>query len=483
MGEISNSSNNPIIVDLDGTLIRSDILIESINLLIVKSPLHLFGLIKNLFLPREKMKSWLAEKLMPDVSQLPYNIELLEWLIQEKNKGRVLILATATHMNVAKVIADHLGIFSEVLATDAGRNLKAESKRDEIITRFGESKFEYVGNEYSDMPVWKAANVAHIVSDNKSLISKVQKVCETGLTFKQSKKSVFTTWFSALRIHQWAKNLLVFVPLLTGHAYNSSVSVSQAVIAFLLFGIAASSIYLINDLFDIEADRHHPTKKNRPIANGEINLFHAWLVWPSMLTFSVVLAIYALPIAFVIVLAGYIILTLTYTVLFKKWVFFDVLVLAILYCVRIIGGAFAVSLTISFWLLLFSMFVFLSLALMKRFGELKATKTNDTQKRLLGRGYLLEDLETIGSMGICSGYISVLVLALYLQDPQIIKLYEVPQQLWVMCPLMLFWISRSWLLTNRGLMNDDPIVFALRDRISWIVGFAMVAVMLSARGF
>jgi 4-hydroxybenzoate polyprenyltransferase len=193
------------------------------------------------------------------------------------------------------------------------------------------------------MPVWKAANVAHIVSDNKSLISKVQKVCETGLTFKQSKKSVFTTWFSALRIHQWAKNLLVFVPLLTGHAYNSSVSVSQAVIAFLLFGIAASSIYLINDLFDIEADRHHPTKKNRPIANGEINLFHAWLVWPSMLTLSVVLAIYALPNAFVIVFAGYIILTLTYTALFKKWVFFDVLVLAILYCVRIIGGAFAVS--------------------------------------------------------------------------------------------------------------------------------------------
>ena len=194
--------------------------------------------------------------------------------------------------------------------------------------------------------------------------------------------------------------------------------------AFVLFGIAASSIYLINDLFDIEADRHHPTKKNRPIANGDINLFHAWLVWPSMLTLAVVLAIYTLPIAFVIVLAGYIILTLTYTVLFKKWVFFDVLVLAILYCVRIIGGAFAVSLTISFWLLLFSMFVFLSLALMKRFGELKATKTNDTQKRLLGRGYLLEDSETIGSMGICAGYISVLVLALYLQDPQIIKLYE-----------------------------------------------------------
>jgi 4-hydroxybenzoate polyprenyltransferase len=483
MGEIINSSGNPIIVDLDGTLIRSDILIESINLLVTKRPQHILGLIKNLFLPREKMKSWLAEKLMPDVSQLPYNIDLLEWLIQEKNKGRVLILATATHLDVANSIADHLGIFREVLASDAGRNLKAESKRDEITARFGPSKFEYVGNEYADMSVWKVANVAHIVSENKSLISKVQEVCKTGLIFKRSNKSVFATWISALRIHQWSKNLLVFVPLLTGHAYSSTVSVSQAVVAFFLFGVAASSIYLLNDLFDIEADRHHPTKKNRPIANGEINLFHAWLVWPSMLTFSVVLAIYALPIAFVAVMAGYIILTLTYTMFFKKWVFFDVLVLAILYCVRIIGGAFAVALNISFWLLLFSMFVFLSLALMKRFSELKVIKTNDTQNRLLGRGYLLEDLEVIGSMGICAGYISVLVLALYLQDPQIIKLYEWPQQLWVMCPLMLFWISRAWLLTNRGLMNDDPIVFALRDGISWMVGFAMVAVLIIARGF
>jgi 4-hydroxybenzoate polyprenyltransferase len=285
----------------------------------------------------------------------------------------------------------------------------------------------------------------------------------------------------AMRLHQWMKNLLVFVPLMAAHQYADAPRDVLALMAFVVFSLTASSVYLLNDLVDVQDDRHHARKRNRPFASGALSLITGWLAWPVLLLVAVVLSALFLPVMFSASLGVYFVLTVAYSLHLKQLAVVDVLTLAALYTLRIIAGAAAIDVAVSFWLLLFSMFIFLSLALIKRYSELKVARDAGKSGALRGRGYEPEDLELVSSLGGSAGFIAVLVLALYIQDGQAAHLYATPQLIWLACPVMLFWISRAWLIAHRGRMHDDPIVFALKDKVSWGVGALMVGVLALAR--
>jgi 4-hydroxybenzoate polyprenyltransferase len=275
-------------------------------------------------------------------------------------------------------------------------------------------------------------------------------------------------WAKSLRLHQWLKNLLIFVPLLAAHQVSHLPAVMAAILAFFAFGLCASSVYLLNDLLDLEDDRHHPTKRQRPLASGAVPLVWGVALFPVLLLLGGAIAWSWLPREFGMVLVGYYLLTLAYSLHLKRRVMVDVMVLASLYTTRIVAGSAAIDARLSFWLLAFSMFIFLSLALVKRYAELHVLRERGLV-RTRGRGYVADDLPLISSLGAAAGYLSVLVLALYIQDSNTASLYRHPQFIWLACPLLLYWVSRTWVIAHRGQMSDDPIVFAAKDRNSWLV--------------
>lgn len=427
------------------------------------------------------LKLRLAESTRIDVATLPYNEHLLTWLREERAQGRRIVLATASHRLLADQVARHLCLFDEVLATDDAINLKASAKRDALVSRYGERGFDYVGNDWPDMPVWKSAAQAHVVSHSKRLIDQIRSQGNLGRTLGDGKQPLAAALLEAMRPHQWIKNLLIFIPLLAAHRYGDSASVLQALLAFVAFGLAASSVYLFNDLVDVADDRHHPRKRKRPFAAGHLGLLQGWLAWPTLLVLSFALAGLVLTWQFAASVAVYFVLTVAYSLRLKQEPVVDVMTLAALYTLRIIAGAAAIAVPLSFWLLSFSMFIFLSLALIKRYSELKAARDDGQSGALRGRGYGPQDLELVSSLGCSAGYIAVLVLALYIQDSQTAALYAAPQFIWLACPLLLFWISRAWLIAHRGQMHDDPIVFALKDRVSWAMLALFAVVFVLAR--
>ena len=483
-----HASSQPLVVDLDGTLIHTDLLMESANQWLMSHPLTgwamLFGRMSQ---GRASLKAWLAHSTRLDVASLPYNQPLLAWLQQHKRAGRRVVLATASHVELAQAVVAHLNqtldtpLFDEVLATQGETNLKSETKRQALVARFGERGFEYVGNDAADLAVWASSSKAHLVSDDTGLLAKAQSICQVGEVFPTARKGFVASLLKSVRLHQWAKNLLVFVPLLAAHVYGHAEQVWQSAWAFLAFGLAASGVYVLNDLSDVQDDRHHARKRHRPFAAGHLSLLQGWLLWPVLLGASILLAGLTLPGQFLTVLLIYVGLTSLYSFSLKQWAVLDVLTLALLYTLRIVGGAAAIDVPLSFWLLLFSMFIFLSLALIKRYSELKTARENGHVGPLRGRGYVPDDMELVASLGGTAGFISVLVLALYIQDARTAELYHSPQVIWVLCPVMLYWISRAWLIAHRGRMHDDPIVFALKDRTSWVVAALMAATLGLAR--
>ena len=282
-------------------------------------------------------------------------------------------------------------------------------------------------------------------------------------------------WARALRVHQWAKNLLLFVPLLASHQIGNVDLLLRGVVAFLLFSLCASSVYLLNDLFDLADDRQHPTKRHRPLAAGSLPAKHVVLVIPCLLVLAFAGATWLMPWEFAAAMGVYYALTLAYSVVLKRMIVVDVVVLALLYTLRIVAGTFAFGVMLTFWMLAFSMFMFLSLALVKRYTELQVSRAEGKTGKAHGRDYYASDLEMIASLGAASGYLSVLVLALYIQDGSTAVLYRNPQLIWLACPLLLIWISRTWLLGHRGQMHDDPVVFALKDRASLLLGALFIA--------
>jgi 4-hydroxybenzoate polyprenyltransferase/phosphoserine phosphatase len=459
----------PLVVDLDGTLIKSDLLLETASQFALAWPSRAHKLAAWLAQGKTVLKTNLAQNTRLDFTSLPYNEELLAWLKQEKAQGRVIVLATASDGLLANRVASHLGLFSEVLASDLTTNLKATAKCAALVAKYGRKGFEYVGNDWADIEVWKSAAQAHVVSRSGRLIKVASSLAPLGEIFSDGKPPVMLALLQALRPQQWIKNLLVLIPLLTAHLYSDAGSVLQALLGSTAFCLTASSAYLLNDMVDVAHDRKHARKRHRPFAAGHLSLLYGWLAWPMLLISAFILSQAALPRPFTLSLGVYFVLTLAYSLHLKTIPMVDVLMLASLYTLRIIAGAMAIGVPLTFWLLSFSMFLFLSLALIKRNGELRAVSQQGKSKNVNGRGYDRDDLELVRDLGVSAGYASVLVLALYVQDTHTASLYNTPQFLWLACPLLLFWISRAWLISHRGQMHDDPIVFALKDGISWMV--------------
>ena len=477
----SPQSALPLVVDLDGTLIKTDLLFESANQFITRHPFRLATIFGWFIQGKSYLKAQLAKNYSIDVTSLPYNHNLISWLSEQHQLGRKIILATATHKLLAQAVANHLGFINEVLATNGNVNLKENEKRDLLINKYGKRGFDYIGNDVADFPVWRSANVAYVVSSSPAFIKRVGTIGNLAQNFSSERSSPIHSLVKALRPHQWVKNILIFVPLLAAQHIGNLVSDIQALIAFGLFCLTASSVYLLNDLVDVQDDRHHHRKKHRPFAAGNLSLVTGWLIWPLLLVISFGLAWFLLPANFVVAIAIYFVLTLAYSLRLKQTAIIDVLTLASLYTLRIIAGAAAISVPLSFWLLTFSMFIFLSLAFIKRFSELKSARQANIHGLLRGRGYEHQDLELVSTMGVGSGYLAVLVLALYIQDSRTNELYHTPQLIWLACPILLFWISRAWLITHRGQMHDDPIVFAIKDRMSWLVGLCFLSVFAFAK--
>jgi len=466
----------PLCVDLDGTLIRTDLLWESVLLLLRLNPLYAFLLPVWLMKGRASLKRQISSRVQIDPACLPYNEELLAYLREQHRAGRPLLLATASYRDAAEPIALHLGIFSGVVATSGSRNLKGEEKRSLLVQQYGAKGYDYAGNSSADIAVWKDCNRAIVVNASEGLCRKASAISTLEKIFPR--KSGWKALPKALRVHQWVKNVLVALPMLTSHQILQPQLLINALLAFIAFSLCASSVYVLNDLFDLKSDRLHRAKRNRPFASGDLSIVTG-LVMLVVLALGSVAVSLLLPRAFQLVLAVYYALTLAYSVSLKQKLLVDVFVLGGLYVLRVMAGGAATSIVLSPWLLAFCLFFFLSLALVKRYTELRDLQENKSAP-VAGRGYVAMDLPTIGAIGTGSGCMCVLVLALYINSPQVLPLYRSPSVLWFLCPLLLYWISRVWVMASRGVMNVDPVLFALRDGVSYLTALAGAFIMVLA---
>lgn len=472
---MTNNNNPPLVVDLDGTLLRSDVLIESGFAFIRQQPFRALAPLAWLAGGKANLKARLASEVSLDAATLPYDSSVVAFLEQEKANGRTLVLATASHQRYAEEISAHLGLFDRVLATNGDMNLSARTKRDILIREYGERGFDYLGNSSDDLVVWAAARKAFLANPEFGIEAKATRLGNVAQVIR-STRTPWRTWMKQLRLHQWMKNMLVFVPLLASHKITQPDLLANGFLAFIFFGLCASSVYLLNDLLDLEDDRQHPTKRNRPLASGAAPIKVALLLCPLLLLAAFGGSAMLLPWKFTLALAAYYALTLAYSLVLKRVMTVDVITLAMLYTVRIVAGTFAFDVQLTFWMLAFSMFLFLSLALVKRYAELRESHSQGKTELTRGRGYYPGDLQMISSLGAASGYLAVMVLALYIQDQSTLALYRHPQVIWLACPLLLYWVTRTWMIAHRGWMHDDPVVFAMKDRNSLLLGALFAAV-------
>ena len=462
-------SDRPLVVDLDGTLIRNDLFAEALVALAC-DPRHWRDLPVLLALPRAAAKARAARLVAQSAASLPYTAPLIDYLRAQKSAGRRLILATAADAAQAQAVADHLDLFDEVLASDGATNLKGPAKAAALVARFGPRGFDYVGDSRADLAVWREAAAAVLVNASASVAARVREVTPVAHVIADRPNAMAGLW-SSLRPHQWVKNLLVLVPLLTAHAYGDPLAWRGALMTFCAFCAVASAFYLFNDLADLNADRAHATKRQRALARGALAPGVA-------LTTAGGLFVLGLGIAWAAKVTGLVLLygaaTAAYSLRLKQLPLVDVFWLAGLYTLRLFGGGQAIGHPVSLWLLAFSSFLFLSLALVKRVGELGAGSPGR-------RGYTPADGPILRTFGCASAFASCIVLAMFVQNETLRTIYASPALLWGMVPLFLFWQCRLWLSTARGYMHDDPIVYAARDWVSWCVGAALIALIVLAR--
>jgi 4-hydroxybenzoate polyprenyltransferase/phosphoserine phosphatase len=465
----------PLCVDLDGTLTPVDTLDESLLSLARRSPRVLLRLPALLSKGKAPFKQAVAERAHLDFAHLPLRDEVLAWLRAERATGRQLLLVTAADRHLAVAVAERVGLFDEVIASDGVQNVSGERKRAVLVARFGEKGFDYVGDHVRDVAVWQSSRRA-IVVGSTALVRRARRVTEVERSFLIARPSL-RVQMKALRLHQWVKNLLVFTPPLLAHSIMQRHVLYLSLLAFVAYGLCASSVYIINDLLDLDSDRRHPRKRNRAFASGTLSARRGLLYAGVLLGGAVAVAV-NVGAAFCAVLAGYYVLTWAYSVRLKRAAIVDVMTLAALYTLRIIAGAAATGIAPSFWLLALSMFAFLSLGVVKRYAELyDAAEAGRLGGH--GRGYTAADLQLLIILGIAAGFCSVVVMALYINSPDSQALYHHTRSLWLICPLMLYWMSRMWLLAARGQMHDDPVVFAVRDRISQAT-FTLIALIVVA---
>ncbi|MCP4475229.1 MAG: UbiA family prenyltransferase [Gammaproteobacteria bacterium] len=457
----------PLCVDMDGTLLRTDSLIEQAWQSLYRHPfifiITLFSLLSGLAKFKQKLAALNRDNLIP----LPVNENFFAYLKSQCQRGRKIYLVTASDASIANKIAEQLKIFSGVIASNGKINLKGKNKAHKLLQKFGEKKFSYAGNAHADMAIWPFAKEAIIVNAKKPLIAKVKKSHRSPMLF-DNRKNRLLMLFKAIRVHQWPKNLLLFLPLIVGHLYTSRNHCQIALLAFISFCLAAASAYLLNDLVDLATDRQHHSKKHRVLAQGDLPLIHALLFCPLFFVAAIFTAYYTIGTHFLLALISYYGLTLSYSFFLKKQRLLDIFSLSALYTIRIIAGIIAISALFSPWLISFSVFFFLSLALVKRYNELYLL--NSLKKHhMADKMYNVQDMATLKTFGINAGYISVMVLALYINSPAVVPLYQHPLWLWGLIVLTLFWLTRIWLMASKGEADEDPVIFALKDKMSWLI--------------
>lgn len=470
---VSDDRLTVLAVDLDGTLLRSDMLFESFWSALGRSWSSPFSALAALTQGRAALKRHLAEKAVIDAETLPYDAEVIAYVERWRANGGRSALVTATDQTIADSIAAHLGIFDEVHGSDGQRNLKAAAKADFLEQRFGRNGFAYMGDARADLAVWERAAKAVTVNAGPALRQSAERVAANVEHLRTASGSA-RAYLKALRPHQWLKNLLVFLPMLASHRLDAA-TLLATLLAFAAFSCIASSVYVLNDLLDLAADRAHPRKRNRPFASGRIPLAHGTWMGSGLILLGGGISALLGP-GFLLVMLGYLVLTTAYSLTLKRRVVIDICVLAGLYTFRIIAGGVATGIELSVWLLAFSIFFFLSLAAVKRQAELidSAARGKLTAS---GRGYHVDDLPIISMVAIAAGFVSVLVMMLYVNSPAVVQLYDRPEALWGVSAILLYWITRIVMIAHRGFMDDDPVVFAARDRNSRICLLAILALM------
>ena len=463
-----NASLHPLVVDLDGTLCRSDTLWECFFLawrmhwwLPVVAGFWLLG-------GRTRLKAKLANVALPAPGSLPWNAAVISLLRSAQRDGRRRVLATAAHERVAHVCAAELNLFDEVLASTDSINLKGTAKAERLVAAYGAGGFDYVGDSRADLPVWSVAADKYYVSD---------VIPAGGRRLGEAKsESGFSAWARLLRVRHWVKNVLVFVAPVAAHAWANAAGWQAVALTFFAFCAVCSGVYVLNDLFDLASDRAHPSKRNRPLAAGMLPLSTAFAASLLLLTTGIALAWIAGPWVVAVILV-YVAVNAIYTARLKRMPVFDVFCLAGMYTLRIVAGAAAVQVPLSTWLVAFSVFAFLSLALLKRAADIARLQADDV---LPGRGYSGRDGAFVNSFGVSAAIASALVLALYVASDQVASMYAEPLWLWGMAVVVLFWLARMWRMAMNGTMDDDPVLFATRDAVSWGCAAVTAACVLLA---
>ncbi len=468
--------NIPLCVDLDGTLVHTDLLHESVLALLRRNPLYLFVLPLWLARGKARLKREIARRTAPDIALLPYDERVLG-LVREA-AARPRVLCSASDQRLVDAVAAHVGGFDLALGSDGDVNLDGPRKAAALVGRYGERGFDYVGNAAADLAVWPYARAAIAANAPASVLARLRRTRTVEGVIERRGGSMRAA-LRALRPHQWSKNLLLFVAAIAAQRAFDPAAMSAAALAFVAFCLCASGAYALNDLFDLDADRRHPRKRARPFAAGQLSIANGLLAAP-LLTLAAFAVACLLPTRFVFVLAAYAATTLLYSLVFKRIVVLDVLVLAGLYTLRIYAGAVAIPVEASGWFLSFAMCLFLGLALVKRYAEVRRVAASEAAP-VAGRGYRAVHLSAIGSAGVASSMLAVGVLGLYVESAKSAALYAHPHRLWLLLPLLAAWLVRVWLLARRGRMHDDPVVFALTDLPSLAVFAGFVAtVMLAA---
>jgi 4-hydroxybenzoate polyprenyltransferase len=472
-----SQQNIPLVVDLDGTLIKTDLLLESFYAMIKAKPLLIFRVPVWILKGKAHLKNQLAQHSHINVKTLPFHEEFLAYLRQEFNAGRKLILATASVEKFATAVAAHQGIFSAVYSTQNTLNLSGIHKRKLLVEKFGEKGFDYAGNGLPDLQIFPHARHAILVAPSEAVMKAAPKIASVQRIFDGPHPNV-SVYIKTFRIHQWTKNLLLFVPMFTSHEWINPFAIWNIIWGIVAFSFCASSGYLLNDLIDLPADRLHPRKKLRPLPSGTLSIGEGTLLMIILLSAGLTLAAWLSP-GFFLLLLLYCAVSIAYTFFLKTYVLIDVLVLAGLYTLRVVVGAILIDVVLSFWLFAFSIFIFFSLALIKRCSEL-VTLTNTAVHAAEGRDYRVADLAYLREMGIASGYLAIIIFALYINSPDVMVRYAHPKILWLICPILFYWISRLWLKTGRGEMHDDPIIYSIKDRGTKFVGLGILLTILLA---
>jgi 4-hydroxybenzoate polyprenyltransferase len=478
-------------VDLDGTLVKSDTLLDTVLVVARQRPVELVHIPGWIAQGRAAFKRHLTKLVALDVESLPYNRPLLEYLREQYGEGREIYLATAADRELAERIAAYLGIFAGVLASDGALNLAGGNKLAAFRAKFGDN-FCYIGNARPDVELLAACVSPMVANPDRALLAGMKRSGTVAAARFDDRGPALRSWLKAIRLHQWAKNALLFVPLLLAHQWHLR-TFGGAITAFFSFGMCASATYIINDLLDLEADRRHPRKRRRPFAAGDLSAIAGVVVVGLLMLGALVLAlalphvfnalpgtaVLASPYSFLGWLALYTAVTLSYSLYLKRKLLLDVFVLSGLYTVRIMAGSAATGIPMSPWLAGFGVFFFLSLAFVKRFSELEGLRERGGSVSN-GRGYFVSDLEQLRALGTGAMYAAVVVLSIYINNPETNFLYAHPVRLWVVVPVLLLWLSQVWMLASRGEMHDDPVVFAITDKRSLLLGVLMAAVILWA---